>query len=69
MIIAHIKLLNTYSCKWFSLIFNLWQEPDVSSGVNDDKRATLVMMKFSVDEVEFAMDKLGMQMSFKFLIL
>lgn len=43
----------------FSAGFHPKEEPDVSSGVNDDKRATLVMMKFSVDEVEFAMDKLG----------
>jgi hypothetical protein len=44
---------------WFAIIFNLWQEPDVHNGVNDDKRASLLMMKFSVNEVEFAIDKLG----------
>ncbi|XP_059448487.1 probable inactive DNA (cytosine-5)-methyltransferase DRM3 isoform X3 [Corylus avellana] len=35
------------------------EEPDVHNGVNDDKRASLLMMKFSVNEVEFAIDKLG----------
>ncbi|KAB1213788.1 hypothetical protein CJ030_MR5G021920 [Morella rubra] len=34
-------------------------EPDVQNEVHDDKRASLLMMKFSVNEVEFAIDKLG----------
>jgi hypothetical protein len=43
----------------FGIIFNLWQEPDVYNGVADDKRASLLMMNFSVNEVAFAIDKLG----------
>ncbi|KAA8527972.1 hypothetical protein F0562_035159 [Nyssa sinensis] len=35
------------------------EEPDVLDGVNDDKKASLLMMSFSLEEVEFAMDKLG----------
>lgn len=42
---------------WHNL--HLWQEPDVHNGVEDDKRASLLMMKFSVNEVDFAIDKLG----------
>lgn len=37
------------------------QEPDILDGGNDDRRASLLMMNFSVDEVDFAMNKLGMQ--------
>lgn len=44
----------------YDLLFNLWQEPDISSGVKDEKRATLLMMNFSEDEVDYAMNKLGM---------
>lgn len=29
------------------------------NGVGDDKRESLLMMKFSVNEVDFAIDKLG----------
>lgn len=43
----------------FGIIFNLWQEPDVHNGFGDDKRASLLMMNFSVNEVAFAIDKLG----------
>lgn len=32
----------------------------MDNGVHDGKRASLMMMNFSVDEVEFAIDKLGM---------
>ncbi|XP_018833889.1 probable inactive DNA (cytosine-5)-methyltransferase DRM3 isoform X2 [Juglans regia] len=35
------------------------EEPDVYNGVGDDKRESLLMMKFSVNEVDFAIDKLG----------
>lgn len=35
------------------------EEPDVYNGVADDKRASLLMMNFSVNEVAFAIDKLG----------
>uniref|UniRef100_A0A5B6YUN5 Putative DNA (Cytosine-5)-methyltransferase DRM2 isoform X2 n=1 Tax=Davidia involucrata TaxID=16924 RepID=A0A5B6YUN5_DAVIN len=35
------------------------EEPDVLDGVNDDKKASLLMMSFSLEEVEFAMDELG----------
>lgn len=52
--IAYYKLIVLF------LIFNCWQEPDMASGVNDGKRASLLMMNFSVNEVEFAIDKLGM---------
>ncbi|GMP57219.1 hypothetical protein CsSME_00021393 [Camellia sinensis var. sinensis] len=34
-------------------------EPDVFDVDNDDRRASLLMMNFSLDEVNFAMDKLG----------
>ena len=54
---------------WFGIIFSLWQEPDVHNGVNDDKRASLLMMKFSVNEVEFAIDKLGRSKSVKFSLM
>ncbi|XP_057959036.1 probable inactive DNA (cytosine-5)-methyltransferase DRM3 isoform X2 [Malania oleifera] len=35
------------------------EEPDVYNQRNGDKRASLLMMNFSVGEVKFAMDKLG----------
>nr|QCU71288.1 domain rearranged methyltransferase [Paeonia suffruticosa] len=35
------------------------EESDISTGVHDDKRAFLLSMNFSVNEVNFAMDKLG----------
>ncbi|KAF5950777.1 hypothetical protein HYC85_012770 [Camellia sinensis] len=35
------------------------EEPDVFDVDNDDRRASLLMMNFSLDEVNFAMDKLG----------
>lgn len=35
------------------------EEPDADDGVNSDKRASLLMMKFSVNEVEYAINKLG----------
>ncbi|KAJ7955299.1 DNA (Cytosine-5)-methyltransferase DRM2 [Quillaja saponaria] len=35
------------------------EEPDELNEVADDKRASLLVMNFSVKEVEFAMDKLG----------
>ncbi|KAL6952988.1 DNA (cytosine-5-)-methyltransferase [Sarracenia purpurea var. burkii] len=35
------------------------EEPDVINGVDDDRRASLLMMNFSPDEINFAMDKLG----------
>lgn len=44
----------------YDLLSNLWQEPDVSSGVKDEKKATLLMMNFSEDEVDYAINKLGM---------
>lgn len=57
----------------FGIIFNLWQEPDVHNGFGDDKRASLLMMNFSVNEVAFAIDKLGryrfVKSSFKNLTL
>lgn len=40
-------------------LINLLQEPDIF-GVDDDKRASLLRMNFSVKEVDFAMEKLGM---------
>ena len=36
------------------------QEPNVLGGVSDDKKTSLLRMNFSLDVVEFAMDKLGM---------
>ena len=48
-----------FCCMLFGIIFNLWQEPDVHNGFGDDKRASLLMMNFSVNEVAFAIDKLG----------
>lgn len=44
-----------------NLLFNLWQEPDAHNEVYDDKRASLLMMNFTVDDVAFAIDKLGIQ--------
>lgn len=35
------------------------EEPDLPAGLDDGKKATLLMMKFSTDEVEFAIDRLG----------
>ncbi|KAH7842507.1 hypothetical protein Vadar_006135 [Vaccinium darrowii] len=35
------------------------EEPEILDGVNDDRRASLLMMNFSVDEINFAMNKLG----------
>ncbi|XP_048323157.1 probable inactive DNA (cytosine-5)-methyltransferase DRM3 isoform X1 [Ziziphus jujuba] len=35
------------------------EEPEIASEINDGKRASLLMMNFSVNEVEFAIDKLG----------
>ncbi|KAF4364873.1 hypothetical protein G4B88_025592, partial [Cannabis sativa] len=35
------------------------EEPDLSNGFADDKIASLLTMNFSVDEVKFAIDKLG----------
>ncbi|XP_057476461.1 probable inactive DNA (cytosine-5)-methyltransferase DRM3 isoform X2 [Actinidia eriantha] len=35
------------------------EEPDVLYGVSDERRASLLMMNFSVNEINFAMDKLG----------
>ncbi|CAN6726673.1 unnamed protein product [Malus baccata var. baccata] len=35
------------------------EEPDLPDGLNEEKRATLLMMNFSPNEVEFAIDKLG----------
>ncbi|XP_075081839.1 putative inactive DNA (cytosine-5)-methyltransferase DRM3 isoform X2 [Nicotiana tabacum] len=37
----------------------LRDEPDPCGGVHDDKRASLLAMSFSLDEVEFAIGKLG----------
>lgn len=38
---------------------HLKEEPDILSGVKDEKKATLLMMNFSEDEVDYAMNKLG----------
>ncbi|PON93098.1 SAM-dependent methyltransferase DRM, partial [Trema orientale] len=35
------------------------EEPDIPYGVDDEKRASLLTMNFSLDEVNFAIDKLG----------
>ncbi|KAL7210690.1 hypothetical protein ACSBR1_032115 [Camellia fascicularis] len=35
------------------------EETDIHNAVNDDRRASLLMMNFSLDEINFAMDKLG----------
>ncbi|KAL1832624.1 hypothetical protein ACET3Z_002275 [Daucus carota] len=35
------------------------EEPDISSGVKDGKKASLLMMNFSEDEVDYAINKLG----------
>ena len=43
----------------FGLSFS-FQEPDVFDEDLVDKRASLLMMHFSVNEVEFALEKLGM---------
>ena len=55
-----------YKFLWFSLIFNPLQEPDVLNEVSDEKRASLLMMNFSVNEINSAMDRLGM---WNFLII
>lgn len=38
---------------------SLKEEPDAHNEVYDDKRASLLMMNFTVDDVAFAIDKLG----------
>ncbi|KAL3617157.1 DNA (cytosine-5-)-methyltransferase [Castilleja foliolosa] len=38
---------------------NVKEEPDAGSSVNDEKKASLLKMNFSLDEVDFAMDRLG----------
>lgn len=39
----------------------MWQEPDVcSEDIHFDKKASLLMMNFSVDEIQHAMATLGM---------
>ncbi|KAK7388054.1 hypothetical protein VNO78_22857 [Psophocarpus tetragonolobus] len=43
-------------------------EPDELNGVIDDKRGSLLMMNFSVEEVEFAIHKLGDQASIPELV-
>lgn len=43
----------------YSYILESTQEPDAYDAVKD-KKASLLRMSFSVDEVEFAFDKLGM---------
>lgn len=50
-------LIQFHSCLTKSLL----QEPDELSGVVDDTRGSLLMMNFSVEEVEFAIHKLGMR--------
>ncbi|GMP76174.1 hypothetical protein CsSME_00032962 [Camellia sinensis var. sinensis] len=35
------------------------EETDIHNAVNDDRRASLLMMNFSLDEINFAMEKLG----------
>ncbi|XP_062108879.1 probable inactive DNA (cytosine-5)-methyltransferase DRM3 [Humulus lupulus] len=42
-----------------STFFQPKEEPDLPIGVAEEKTASLLMMKFSVDEVKFAMNKLG----------
>lgn len=44
----------------YSLAQSLLQEPDEIDEVNDDKRASLLKMNFSVKDVDFAIQKLGM---------
>ncbi|KAL0308073.1 UNVERIFIED_CONTAM: putative inactive DNA (cytosine-5)-methyltransferase DRM3 [Sesamum angustifolium] len=39
--------------------FHLKEESDDGSGITDEKMASLLKMNFSLDEVGFAMDKLG----------
>lgn len=46
-------------CTWLGSIFYFWQEPDLADGLDEGKRASLLMMNFSPNEVEFAIDKLG----------
>ncbi|KAK6265217.1 hypothetical protein QUC31_016054 [Theobroma cacao] len=47
------------SCPESSTYIQPKEEPDVFDEVHVDKRASLLMMSFSVNEVEFALDKLG----------
>ncbi|CAJ1940745.1 unnamed protein product [Sphenostylis stenocarpa] len=46
----------------FSIQDEIKYEPDEVSGVIDDKRGSLLMMNFSMEEVEYAIHKLGMKM-------
>lgn len=48
-----------FVCMMLSLLCNFWQEPDLPDGLEDEKKASLLMMNFSRDEVEFAMNRLG----------
>lgn len=43
----------------FPDVIHLKEEPDDCGDVHADKKASLLMMNFTLDEVEFAMDKLG----------
>ncbi|XP_017975645.1 PREDICTED: DNA (cytosine-5)-methyltransferase DRM2 [Theobroma cacao] len=47
------------SCPESSTYIQPKEEPDVFDEVHVDKRASLLMMSFSVNEVDFALDKLG----------
>ncbi|PIA37992.1 hypothetical protein AQUCO_02900089v1, partial [Aquilegia coerulea] len=42
-----------------SCVNSEFEDLDAGSKVNEDKRASLLMMKFSAQEVDFALDKLG----------
>lgn len=41
-------------------IMHLWQETDEAGEVSKDTRYSLLMMNFSVDEVDLAIKRLGM---------
>lgn len=56
------QLLNIAYIVYFYWItaYKISQEPDELSDDFEDKSSTLLMMNFSVEEVEFAIRKLGM---------
>ena len=68
-----IPVLGTSELQYvlYWLILQLLQEPDAFDANNDDddKRATLLIMNFSVDEVDSALDKLGMQIVYEVSII
>lgn len=54
-----MPLYRSYKIFLLLSLLYLLQEVDDYYGSSDSKRASLLMMNFTVDEVDFAIDKLG----------